>query len=243
MRGEQEPTVTLAAFDFDGTVIDRDAGVHFAQHLLARGYLDAFTGSPAKTLARVTRLNLRAVQLVFKQASLHARYKFGNIDRRGMVERAYEGFRGAPADEILEHMEPFARERLVDHLRDPVVDQMRHHERKGHHVVVISTGLQRLIWPLRDAIDVDFEVVACRLRRDDGHLTGRVEGPLEGSDKCTRLLAIAKRRGHELDEAFAYSDHENDAVMLDMVGNSVAVEPTKRLRRIARREGWPVMET
>lgn len=241
-RGLSGRPVSLAAFDFDGTLIDGDAGVHFARHLLTRGYLDALVdGGLVDRLKRLAKLNWDTSRLVYKHLSLHLRYELGELDRHGMVERAYEGFEGTDADLIQDEMARFARDKLPRKLRPDVVDQLEHHIDQDDHAVVLSTGLHGLIWPLRDVLDLDFEVVACRLKRDGGELTGAVEGPMSGAEKATRMVAIARRRGHALDEAFAYGDHEDDAHLLKMVGNPVAVHPTDRMRHLARRKGWPVL--
>ncbi len=229
------------AFDFDNTLVDGDAGVLFGRHVTRRRYLDAVTQNPLKGIRDVTRLNLKTAGLVARGLTLNLRYELGHLDRHGMIEQAYRGFEGLDADEVEDAMARYAREHLPEHLREDVVEQLHHHADQGDHVVVVSTGVHDLIWPLREVLGVDIEVVACRLRRRDGTLTGTVEGPLNGAEKATRIMAIAKRRGHDLDEAWAYGDHEDDAVILEMVGNPVAVHPTRRLKQIARRKGWPML--
>lgn len=234
--------MSLATFDFDGTLIEGDAGVHFARHLLTRGYVEALAqGSLLARLARLTQRNWDAARLIFRHVNLHARYEWGDLDREGMVERAYRGFAGLDRELIEDEMQVFAREKLPDRLREHVLAQLEHHLEQGDHVVVLSTGLHGLIWPLRDVLGLDFEVVACRLKHRNGQLTGTAEGPLSGAQKATRMAAIARRRGHELDNAYAYADHEDDAHVLELVGQPFAVHPTDEMRRIARRRGWPIL--
>lgn len=228
-------------FDFDGTLVDGDAGVLFARRLTGRTYLDALTQNPVKSLFDLTRLNLGTARRLYTGLSAQLEYHLDRISRHEVIERAYTGFQGLEADWVTDQMRAYAREKLPKHLRRDVVDRMRSHLDEGDHVVVVSTGIHDLIWPLRDVLGLDFEVVACRLRERDGHLTGTVEGPMDGQEKLTRVIAIAKRRGHDLEEAFAYSDHEDDAVILDMVGNPVVVHPTREMREIADERDWPVL--
>ncbi len=233
--------MTLVAFDFDGTLVEGDSGVHFGRHLFGKGYLNAFRNGPVQGLLRTTQLNLNLAHQVLRGLTIQARYAMGHIDRHGMVAEAYESFKGLEKAWVTEEMARFARDKLVDRLRMGVVDQMEHHIDQGHHVVVVSTGIYDLIWPLRDVLGLDFEVVACRLRERDGKLTGTVEGPLNGNEKAMRLLAIAKRRDHELENAWAYGDHEDDAAVLTRVGNPVVVHPTRRMHKIAKDQHWPVL--
>ena len=230
--------MALAAFDFDGTIVRGDAGVHFARHLMLKGYLNAFDEGVVRGMFRVARLNVNSSLVLGKGALLHARYNRGTLDRHGMVARAYEMFKGLDATWISKEMRSYATNHLPGKLRGETVKRMREHAEQGDHVVVLSTGARDLIWPLRQALDLDFEVMACTLRDKEGVLTGRVEGPLNGHEKAMRLVAICKRRGHQMKSAWAYSDHEDDAAILELVGNPVVVKPTRAMKRIARERGW-----
>ncbi len=237
-RGDR---IALVAFDFDGTLCKGDAGVHFAMHAALQSYKHAFDDGIAQGLFELPKIHLRVLSLIARGLWIETGYSTGRLDRHRMVERAYRSYKGLPADDVREALDRFARRKLPGLLRETVVDQMREHIERGDHVVVLSTGTRDLIWPLRDELGLDFEVIACRLRQENGTLTGTVEGPLNGQEKAMRLMAIAKRRKHGLDEAWAYSDHEDDAVILEMVGNPVAVHPTKEMRKIANRRGWPII--
>lgn len=234
--------MVLVAFDFDGTLVKGDAGVHFGRHLLLKGYLGAFDGGLVRGTMRVTRLNANTAFLTTKGALLHWRYARGDLDRHGLVKRAYAMFKGLDSEWVSDEMASYATKHLPGKLRMDSVRLMRDHAAKGHHVVVLSTGVRDLIWPLRDVLGIDFEVVACRLREVDGTLTGTVEGPLNGTEKAIRLLALSKRRGHELEEAHAYTDHEDDAVILEMVGKPGVIHPTRKMAKLARENGWPIVQ-
>jgi len=64
------------------------------------------------------------------------------------------------------------------------------------------------------------------------------------------LRALANRNpfieyqseGFDMLECTAYSDSHTDLPFLEAVGNPVAVNPDRELRRIARDRGWPVLE-
>lgn len=234
--------MALVAFDFDGTLVDGDAGVRFARHLAGERYREALGQHPLSAARDLTRLNTRLAGVLARGAGLPLRYALGNLDRRGMVERAYRGFAGLPAEDTRDEMAAFAREELVDHLRGALVDQLDHHVGVDDQVAVVSTGPHAIIWPLVQAVGwTNVEVVACRLLEEDGDLTGEAEGPLNGAEKLTRVRALAKRRDHDLDEAWAYGDHEDDEPLLAAVGNPVAVHPSARLLSIARRNAWPIL--
>ena len=76
---------------------------------------------------------------------------------------------------------------------------------------------------------------------EDGTWTGRLVGEiLHGPAKAAAVEALARRETFDLDECFAYSDSINDLPLLDMVAHPNAVNPDRRLRRVAGQLGWPV---
>jgi len=45
-----------------------------------------------------------------------------------------------------------------------------------------------------------------------------------------------------LDASTAYSDSNTDLPFLEAVGHPVAVNPDRKLRRVAAQRGWPILE-
>ena len=46
----------------------------------------------------------------------------------------------------------------------------------------------------------------------------------------------------ELDRAYAYADSLSDLPLLAACGHPVAVNPDRRLRLVAERGGWPILQ-
>ena len=84
-------------------------------------------------------------------------------------------------------------------------------------------------------------VIASELAVDNGCLTGKLALPLcYGVGKLTRCQAFATELGVSLAHATFYTDSISDLPLLEAVGRPVAVNPDRRLRRLATRRGWPV---
>jgi phosphoserine phosphatase len=72
-------------------------------------------------------------------------------------------------------------------------------------------------------------------------LTGTFERPLcYGAGKLERARALVHSLGSTLEQAVFYTDSITDLPLLEAVGQPVAVNPDPRLRRVARRRGWPI---
>ncbi|UJP39916.1 HAD family hydrolase [Cellulomonas palmilytica] len=77
----------------------------------------------------------------------------------------------------------------------------------------------------------------------DGFYTGRLVGDmLHGEAKARAVRALAERSGIDLSRSAAYGDSTNDLPLLGTVGHPCAINPDRRLRRHAARQGWPVRD-
>lgn len=77
----------------------------------------------------------------------------------------------------------------------------------------------------------------------DGFYTGRLVGDmLHGSAKAEAVRRLAEEEGLDLARSYAYGDSTHDVPILSCVGHPYAINPDGRLRRHARRVGWPMRE-
>jgi phosphoserine phosphatase len=75
----------------------------------------------------------------------------------------------------------------------------------------------------------------------DGVYTGRTLQARHGVGKAEAVRELAEREGLALASSTAYSDSHSDLPFLEVVGNPVAVNPDRALRRIAAERDWPVL--
>jgi len=106
---------------------------------------------------------------------------------------------------------------------------------------VVKAAIEReLLWR---GVELQVSMFATELGLCEGSWTGRVEGkPRSGEAKAAAVKQCALASGAPLSECFAYGDHALDRSMLEIVGIPIAVNPTWRLRQIARQRGWQVMK-
>ena len=77
----------------------------------------------------------------------------------------------------------------------------------------------------------------------DGCYTGRLAGTLcYGPGKLEQASRFAAERGETLAASAFYTDSASDLPVLEAVGAPVAVNPDPRLRRVASKRGWPVVD-
>lgn len=136
------------------------------------------------------------------------------------------------ADELVERVEPFAREAI------------REHAEAGRKLVLATTTPHDVIEPFARRMGFD-DVLATRYRvREDPEkglvYDGSIDGEFVWSQGKARSVSVwARANGVELADSYAYSDSIYDLPMLSRVGHPVAVNPDPRLLAYAALRGWP----
>jgi phosphoserine phosphatase len=106
-------------------------------------------------------------------------------------------------------------------------------------VCIVSSSPQEIVDPLARLLQVD-QYIATRPRIVDGKNTGELDFYAYGPHKAAAIKALAEDLRLNLEGSFAYSDSATDMPMLEVVGNPVAVNPDKPLRRIAIERDWTI---
>jgi HAD superfamily hydrolase (TIGR01490 family) len=114
------------------------------------------------------------------------------------------------------------------------------HQAQGHAVVLLTGSLTFLLLPLKEELGADW-LIATKLARSQGRFTGKILGiNPRGPNKLRLLRELAQAQGLDLPKSYAYGDHIQDVHLLRHVGHPVAVNPSWRLKRQARRHRWPI---
>jgi HAD superfamily hydrolase (TIGR01490 family) len=190
-------------------------------------------------------------------------YEGGLLNRRAVLRSAYANFMfslsGADHDQ-LEKMRAYltqmvtgwdvevVRQSVAEALHtiiDPIVFEeavtlIEQHQAAGRDVIIVSASGIEVVEPIGAMLGVD-HVIATTLVAEDGRYTGAVEFYAYGPNKAEAMRELARERGYDLADSYAYSDSETDVPMLEAVGHPFAVNPDKALRRLAEENDWPIL--
>ena len=119
------------------------------------------------------------------------------------------------------------------------LERMHDHRAAGRLVCMVSSSPQEIVEPMARMLQVD-RFIATRPRIVDGKYTGDLDFYAYGPHKAAAIQELAEELGLDLRGSYAYSDSATDLPMLEVVGNPVAVNPDKALRRIAIERDWMI---
>jgi len=123
------------------------------------------------------------------------------------------------------------------------VERIRWHLAQQHAVFVVSGTLAPLARTIVKPISPQIEVIATELEVRDSRWTGRLTGEhMSGAAKRRAIQRAEAKCGLRLDLSYAYGNAMADRAMLQSVGRPFAVNPTLRLRHLAAKRNWPILD-
>jgi HAD superfamily hydrolase (TIGR01490 family) len=183
---------TIAAFDFDETLSDRDSLFPFLKMVVGswRFYWGLIILSP-----------------VLLGYALHF---IPNWKAKEAVLRYFLG--GLTADRLQCWGDRFARQIIPQMLRPEALQRLKWHQKQGHQTIVASASLEAYLQPWAESLGFD-RVLGTRLQTIEGRVTGRILGNnCYGREKVDRLQeAIGDLSQYCL---YAYGDSQGDKPLL-----------------------------
>ena len=213
---------TAAFFDLDGTLLT----VNSADLWVRR----------ERRLGRITGWQLARAALWL------GGYKLGVLDMEGALRAALGTLRGVEESFIRAETHAWWRDEVRQHVAPGSRGVLEEHRKRGDLLVLLTSSSRYASEMAREEFGLD--VTLCQgYEVRDGRFTGAPLRPLcYAAGKVEVAEAWASEQGVDLAKSAFYSDSSTDVPMLERVGQPFAVHPDPRLRMIARRRGWPMLD-
>lgn len=158
------------------------------------------------------------------------------------VDRAMVAVEGLPMAEINQMVDLIIHQDLEPKIFPPMRQVIDRHLKEGHEVWLVSATPWVIAEGLADLLGVTGGI-GTKLKVVDDTIVGELEGPItHGEEKAVRVRRLAAERGINLSQSWAYSDSINDLPMLECVRYRVAVNPEPRLKHVAVKQGWLMLD-
>src|SRR6516225_8033216 len=214
----------LAFYDFDGTLVAGNVVRRYA--FFARHH-------PSKLRAVLKCSKLVASVPLLVGLDFYSRSLFN--------EYFYREYRGMRREWLLELGDRLFSEEIQPSIYPGSKELVEADRGRGFRPVLVTGELDFALAGVARYFGFD-EVISNALLYEKGAATGEVAAPLIAEEEKVRAIQrLCRQCDVEPVQCKAYSDSFSDAPMLESVGNPVAVNPDRRLRRIAQERGWPII--
>ena len=210
----------VAFFDLDYTLLDTSSGLIYLKEAIKQRRI------PLWALGYIS-LSYRLKRFDFGQA--HTRL-ISYVGQDGYAE-ATKFFENWVAHKLLPRLTPTGKARID------------WHKSQGHRVVIISASITEIVKPVAEHLGLGEDYLATRLAVQNNHYTGELDGPLcYGPGKVHWAKTWAARNKLDFPESvgYFYTDSSSDLPLLEMATHPVAVNPSRKLAKIAAVRNWPI---
>ncbi|MBO7126495.1 HAD-IB family hydrolase [bacterium] len=188
-----EQKKTLALFDFDKTITDRDSFLPFM--LFAFGYF------------RIICL----IVLFFPHALLCFA---GFMSRKKFKENFFKlTIKGWTKEKFRDVALRFYQQKMRNWVKKSAADEIKKHLENGADVSLVSASPEDWLWPFTEEYGIN--LIATRLEVKDGVYTGNiVGGNCRKAEKVNRIKEVYNIENYS--DIYAYGDSRGDKEMLEM---------------------------
>ncbi len=212
----------IAFYDLDHTILDGNSATHLVMEARKRRVMSERQYRHAVWLSILYKLNIGNPTL--------------------MINRMLSWLKGLKEADIMALSQDIFHDTIKETIRPMILDTIEEHRAKKGAVVLLSSASTPICQPVTQYMKLD-EMICTQLESEHGILTGHTHGKLVyGPEKKVRMLAFCSEKGYDPKDAWYYGDSHTDRYVMEAVGHPVAVSPDKHLRKIAKKNRWPILE-
>jgi HAD superfamily hydrolase (TIGR01490 family) len=211
---------TVAFFDLDYTLLDTSSGIVYLKEIIRQRRVPVWTLGHLALTYQLGRLNF---------GQTHARL-MAHVGRQGQAEAT-------------RFFEAWVKYKLLPRLTQTGQERIDWHRQEGHRVVIISASIKEIVRPVAQYLGLGQDYLCTKLAVKNNHYTGELDGPLcYGPGKVYWAKSWAHQNGLDFQRSvgYFYTDSSSDLPLLELAAHPVAVNPSRKLARIARARGWQI---
>lgn len=208
-------------FDVDGTLLTKNSGPLYAKWLYKQ---ELISGGD-----------------LLSSAYYMLQYKLDWLDATALYDKIAKRSEGEAVEMHRERGRRFFEEVLRDIIRHPLVKVLEAHRQEGDIVAILTASTPILVDPLAKELGVE-HLLCSQLEIDENDCyTGLMASePCFGIGKVNAARRFCEEHGLVFEDSVAYADSMTDRPLLAAVKNPQVVDPDPLLRRVAKKENWPI---
>ncbi len=212
----------IAFFDLDRTITSAISGKELAK------------GAFRKGIMKVTDVIHGILLSLF--------FRIGLKSQTTIIKVLVKWVKGMPEDTLNEICDEVTERILIPSVYKEARNRISYHSSEGSRIVILSSALRCVCERMAVYLGTD-DIICSDLEVDGGLLTGNPKGKIcFGEEKLSRLLEYCWKSDTSVEDTWYYADSISDLPVLSVTGHPICVNPDKKLRRLAIRNGWKILD-
>jgi len=183
--------MTLALFDFDGTITRKDSLLHFTKFALGGKKYKAGMAMllPVLVLHKMGAVSSQATKNIFLTSF------FNNV----------------PVKDFDNTCQQYAANQIAGITYKAAMEKIQWHKQQQHRVIVVSASPEAYLKPW--CTQMGIECIGTKLQTKDGAITGKIDGAnCNGKEKASRIKSYLNITDYK--DIFGYGNSKGDNAML-----------------------------
>lgn len=211
----------IAFFDLDRTITSKTSGRLLARRAYKKGLMSHSD-------------LMRALWLSFA-------YRFSLKDPVKIVNEMAAWVKGITIEDFNSLADEIAEELLIPSIYRQALDEIKFHKDRNARTVILSSAPEYVCRKIAEVTGIE-DVIGSVLEAKNGTLTGLSVRPLcYGREKEVRMTEYCEKNNTTPGKCWYYGDSTTDFFALSIAGHQVCVNPERKLKKAARKNGWKIV--
>jgi len=171
-------------------------------------------------------------------------YKLSVVDDpKRIFQYAIAFLKGKSVIEVERIISLFGETQLKNSFHKQIVELLSNHKKNGDYILILSNAIKPIVGYVSKYMNAD-DFISTKLTIKDGKYTGTIQGDITyGDSKVVKIQKYLSNLNLSYDEIFVYTDHHSDEPLLKFATKPYVVNPTRKLKKISKKLGWPIIKT
>jgi len=190
---------------------------------------------------RKRKIKFEKIPLLLRISLWFLLYKIGVVSEGfGLMEEGYKLVKGLRVQEFNDLLYNFFKSEVKPRIYPQALEKINFHKKQGHEIVLVSKSNKNLVDIIKNYLQLSFSI-ATELEVENEILTGKIKGDIvHGEKKLDAIKKLIPEKKWNLKESYAYGDHYSDLPLLRAVKHACVVNPDRKLKKEAEKNGWPI---
>ena len=167
-------------------------------------------------------------------------HRINKLDFEKATEYLARPFIGWSLSESRKFLKTAIKDIIGRNVPGSIKKEVNRHRKSGRRLVFLSNCPNIIVDALKEYYKFD-DAVCSRLEIKKDKLTGKVLNICFGEKKYQRFKEYVAKHRIDVKKSFFYTDSFSDISTLKSVGNPIAVNPDRQLRKYACEHGWRII--